>query len=76
MNNTLKKAFAFALFSIITLPVIGADVSERTDCNKIQSRISELAAITEPTDNCNGNNQSNCNPGCRNGCYDFADCFK
>ena len=50
MNNTLKKAFAFALFSIITLPVIGADVSERTDCNKIQSRISELAAITEPTE--------------------------
>lgn len=50
MNNLIKKIVVCGLIGLIVSPVMAADVSDRADCDKIQSRISELAAIESPTE--------------------------
>lgn len=48
MNKKMKNIFTLLLVGAFSVPAFAADVSDRADCTKIQSRISELAAIENP----------------------------
>ena len=48
MNKKMKKIFSVLVMCIICAPVVAADVSDRTDCTTLRSRISELTALESP----------------------------